>query len=144
MPGREASATSVSVEEMAGTNARGRRGRRGSDGVDSHIGRRLRDRRRTLGLSQAQLAGRMGFTPPQINRYEHGTTRLSASGLWRAAEALDVPPSYFFDGLGERPEGGEVDEALDAQTVKLTRYLRVLAPAVRDKLIAFIASLARG
>ena len=119
--------------------------------VDSHIGRRLRDRRRTLGLSQAQLAARMGFTPPQINRYEHGTTRLSASGVWRAAEALDVPPSYFYDGLGARPEnggaGGEETaeiEALEALAVKLTRYLRVLAPAVRDKLIAFIASLARG
>ena len=133
---------------MAGTKERGRRGRRGSDMVDGHIGRRLRDRRRTLGLSQAQLAARMGFTPPQINRYEHGTTRLSASGLWRAAEALDVPPSYFFDGLGARTEaegaeGGDV-AALDALAVKLTRYLRVLAPAVRDKLVAFIASLARG
>jgi transcriptional regulator with XRE-family HTH domain len=127
---------------MAGTNG-GRRGRRGSDGVDGHIGRRLRDRRRALGLSQAQLATRMGFTPPQINRYEHGTTRLSASGLWRAAEALDVPPSYFFDGLGERKAGADV-EAVDALALKLTRYLRDLSPPVRDKLISFIASLARG
>ena len=62
--------------------------------VDTHIGRRLRDRRRTLGLSQAQLATRMGFTPPQINRYEHGTTRLtvvrggSTVGLTGAAGSL--------------------------------------------------------
>jgi transcriptional regulator with XRE-family HTH domain len=127
---------------MAVTKTPGRRGRRGSDLVDEHLGRRLRDRRRTLGLSQAQLAGRMGFTPPQINRYEHGTTRLSASGLWRAAEALEVPPSYFFDGLGEHADGGEV-EALDALALKVARYLRTLPPAVRDKLIGFIASLAR-
>jgi transcriptional regulator with XRE-family HTH domain len=125
---------------MAVTKARGRRGRRGSDMVDGHIGRRLRDRRRTLGLSQAQLAERMGFTPPQINRYEHGTTRLSASGLWRAAEALEVPPSYFFDGLGAGPDGAEV-EALDAFALKVARYLRTLSPTVRDKLISFIASL---
>src|SRR4051812_35879747 len=133
---------------MDGTNAQGRRGRRGSDTVDGHIGRRLRDRRRTLGLSQAQLAARMGFTPPQINRYEHGTTRLSASGLWCAAEALEVPPSYFFDGLSEPLEGtraGTEDvEALDALALKVARYLRTLSPGVRDKLIAFIASLARG
>jgi transcriptional regulator with XRE-family HTH domain len=127
---------------MAASTGRGRRGRRGSDNVDNHIGRRLRDRRRTLGLSQAQLAARMGFTPPQINRYEHGTTRLSAAGLWRAAEVLDVPPSYFFDGLGERADDQEV-EALDALAVKITRYLRILTPDVRDKLIGFIASLAR-
>ena len=68
---------------MSVAKARHRRGRRGSDGVDAHIGRRLRERRRVLGLSQAELATRLGFTPPQINRYEHGTTRLSAAGLWR-------------------------------------------------------------
>src|SRR5258707_14821192 len=121
---------------MAGTNARGRQGRRGSDMVDNHIGRRLRHRRRTLGLSQAQLATRMGFTPPQINRYEHGTTRLSASGLWRAAEALEVPPSYFFDGLGARTEkgtgeGGEVDDALDVLKDYLSRLCRYHAPTSR-------------
>lgn len=127
---------------MAVTKARGRRGRRGSDMVDGHIGRRLRDRRRTLGLSQAQLAARMGFTPPQINRYEHGTTRLSASGLWRASEALEVPPSYFYDGLGARIDGQEV-EALDALALTVARHLRTLPPMVRDKLIGFIASLTR-
>lgn len=112
--------------------------------VDGHIGRRLRDRRRTLGLSQAQLAARMGFTPPQINRYEHGTTRLSASGLWRAAEALEVPPGYFFDGLdGPLADAGAV-EALDALALKVARHLRALPPSVRDKLVGFIASLARG
>lgn len=127
---------------MAVTKAQGRRGRRGSDMVDGHIGRRLRDRRRTLGLSQAQLAARMGFTPPQINRYEHGTTRLSASGLWRASEALEVPPSYFYDGLGAQVDGHEV-EALDSLALTVARHLRTLPPLIRDKLIGFIASLAR-
>src|SRR5262245_11916084 len=114
---------------MAVTKSRSRRGRRGSDMVDEHIGRRLRDRRRTLGLSQAQLAARMGFTPPQINRYEHGTTRLSASGLWRAAEALEVPPSYFFDGLGARADG-EAVEALDTLALTVARHLRALPETV--------------
>jgi transcriptional regulator with XRE-family HTH domain len=119
-----------------------RRGRRGSDIVDGHIGRRLRERRRALGLSQAELAARMGFTPPQINRYEHGTTRLSASGLWRAAAALEVAPSYFFDGLGERGKTTDTLE-LEATALQIARLLRRIAPRVRDRLLGFITSLAR-
>jgi len=127
---------------MAGTKVRGRRGRRGSDLVDDHLGARLRERRLALGLSQAQLAARMGFTPPQINRYEHGTTRLSAAGLWRAAQALEVTPGYFFEGLGERRRSPETLE-LEAAGLQVARYLRRLAPEVRDRLIGFIASLTR-
>jgi transcriptional regulator with XRE-family HTH domain len=102
----------------------------------------LRERRRALGLSQAELAARMGFTPPQINRYEHGTTRLSASGLWRAAAALDVAPSYFFDGLGERGKTTDTLE-LEATALQVARLLRRIAPRVRDRLFDFITSLAR-
>ncbi len=128
---------------MAGAKGRVRRGRRGSDAVDDHVGRRLRERRRALGLSQAELATRLGFTPAQINRYEHGTTRLSAAGLWHAARALDVPPGYFFDGLdGERVRPPEERE-LEARALQLARYLRRLDPAIQDKLLGFIASLGR-
>ena len=127
---------------MAGAKVRGRRGRRGSEAVDDHVGQRLRDRRRSLGLSQAQLAARLGFTPAQINRYEHGTTRLSAAGLWHAAEALDVPPGYFFEGLGGQPTRPP-DHDLEARALQLARYLRRLDPAIQEKLVGFIASLIR-
>ncbi len=128
---------------MAVTRSRGRRGRRGSDAVDGHIGQRLRERRRALGLSQAELAARLGFTAPQINRYEHGTTRLSAAGLWRAAQVLGVLPGYFFDGLGEGGRPAATAE-LEAMALKVARDLDRLSPPVRDKLLIFIASLARG
>jgi transcriptional regulator with XRE-family HTH domain len=94
-------------------------------------------------LSQAELAVRMGFTPPQINRYEHGTTRLSAAGLWRAAQALEVAPSYFFDGLGERGKTADTLE-LEATALQLGRLLRPLGPELRKRLLGFIASLSRG
>lgn len=96
-----------------------------------------------MGLSQAQLAARLGFTPAQINRYEHGTTRLSAVGLWRAAQVLGVAPGYFFEGLGERSAPND-DPALEVLALQLARHLRHLSPAVQDKLLAFIASLTRG
>jgi len=127
---------------MSGASTRARRGRRDNDGIDSHIGRRLRARRRALGLSQAQLAAQLEFTAAQVNRYEHGKTRLSAAGLWRAAETLRVAPSYFFDGL-DGPDGPTPDLEIEARALLLARHLRQLPQGVQDKLIDFVASLTR-
>jgi transcriptional regulator with XRE-family HTH domain len=127
---------------MPEASKRGRRGRRDNDGIDAHIGRRLRERRRALGLSQAQLAALLDFTAAQVNRYEHGKTRLSAAGLWRAAEVLGVAPGYFFDGL-DAPGGPAPDPEIEARAFLLARHLRGLPPGVQDKLIDFISSLTR-
>ncbi len=129
---------------MAGTRVRRRRRRQDSDSdaVNDHVGRRLRDRRRALGLSQAELAQRLGFTPAQINRYEHGTTRLSAAGLWRAARNLGVAPGFFYEGL-DTPMPPAQDPEVEAQALRIARLLQPLNPTIQDKLVAFIASLTR-
>ena len=114
-----------------------KRGRHDNDEIDAHIGRRLRERRQALGLSQAQLAARLEFTAAQINRYEHGTTRLSAAGLWRAATILGVAPGYFFDGLDEHGSPAP-DLEIEARAFQLARHLQQLP------LMGFIASLTRG
>ena len=67
--------------------------------VDVHIGQRLRMRRKLAGLSQEQLAERLGVTFQQVQKYEKGTNRISASRLFGAARLLSVPVSYFFEGL---------------------------------------------
>ena len=67
--------------------------------VDVHIGQRLRLRRKLAGLSQEQLAERLGVTFQQVQKYEKGTNRISASRLFGAARLLSVPVSYFFEGL---------------------------------------------
>jgi transcriptional regulator with XRE-family HTH domain len=69
------------------------------DDVDFHIGKRVRRRRRLLGLTQQQLALACGVRFQQIQKYECGANRVSAGRIWRLAQALDVPVSYFFDGL---------------------------------------------
>jgi transcriptional regulator with XRE-family HTH domain len=69
------------------------------DEIDVHLGRRLRRRRRLLGLTQQQLAGSCGVRFQQIQKYECGANRISASRLWQLSEALQVPVGYFFDGL---------------------------------------------
>src|SRR5579872_808266 len=85
--------------------------------IDLHLGKRLRRRRRLLGLTQQQLASVVGVRFQQIQKYECGANRISAARLWRIAAALEVPVGYFYDGLadaGRREpandagEGGEV------------------------------------
>lgn len=69
--------------------------------VDSHVGERVRLRRTLMGLSQEKLAERLGLTFQQVQKYERGANRISASKLWRLSEVLEVPVSFFFDGLRE-------------------------------------------
>ena len=70
-----------------------------NDEIDVHLGRRLRRRRRLLGLTQQQLAGACGVRFQQIQKYECAANRLSAARLWELAIALGVQPNYFFDGM---------------------------------------------
>lgn len=67
--------------------------------VDLHVGRRIRDRRVIIGLSQEKLARAIGVTFQQVQKYERGVNRLGASRLFETATALGVPISYFFEGL---------------------------------------------
>ena len=75
-----------------------------SDAVDLMVGRRLRARRRLLGLSQAQLGEACGVTFQQVHKYEAALNRLSVVMLWKLAQALDVEIGYFFTGLSEDEE----------------------------------------
>ena len=81
--------------------------------IDLHLGRRLRRRRRLLGLTQQQLADQVGDRFQQVQKYECGANRISAARLWELAEALSTPVSYFYDGLGETAERPAVATSLD-------------------------------
>ena len=70
--------------------------------VDVHVGKRVRHRRWLVGMTQQQLAEKVGIKFQQIQKYETGMNRVSASRLWDIAETLDVPVSYFFDGLDHK------------------------------------------
>lgn len=69
--------------------------------VDVHVGKRVRHRRWLIGMTQQQLAEQVGIKFQQIQKYETGANRVSASRLWDIAEALDVPVAFFFEGLDE-------------------------------------------
>ncbi|MBV9509522.1 MAG: helix-turn-helix transcriptional regulator [Caulobacteraceae bacterium] len=117
--------------------------------IDLHLGKRLRRRRRLLGLTQQQLADAVGVRFQQIQKYECGANRISAARLWRLSEALEVPVGYFYDGLaavseardtlGERAEGGEV--LARKETMDLIRAYYQLGERPRRRLLDLAKSL---
>jgi transcriptional regulator with XRE-family HTH domain len=69
--------------------------------VDQHVGMRVRVRRRALGISQEKLSEALNLTFQQVQKYERGANRISASKLYDIARALHAPISYFFEGLAD-------------------------------------------
>jgi transcriptional regulator with XRE-family HTH domain len=67
--------------------------------TDAHVGKRVRMRRMMLDLSQTDLADGLGVTFQQVQKYEKGTNRISASRLQRISQILQVPVEFFFEGL---------------------------------------------
>jgi len=81
--------------------------------VDLHVGTRVRLRRQVLKMSQEKLGDQLGVTFQQVQKYERGANRVGASRLWRMSQVLEVPVSFFYDGLGDdmlATEFGEGDQ----------------------------------
>jgi transcriptional regulator with XRE-family HTH domain len=72
-----------------------------SAAIDDHVGRRIRERRVMLGLTQQQLAEMIGVTYQQAHKYERGINRVSAGRLFEVAHALSAPITYFYEGIEE-------------------------------------------
>ena len=98
---------SRSAQEEGG--ARYGRGTGVPDPVDVHVGGRVRTRRLLIGMNQETLAKALGLTFQQVQKYEGGATRVSASRLSQIAEILGVPIAYFFSDL-DLPGGAGVRE----------------------------------
>lgn len=67
--------------------------------IDGFIGKKLKNRRLMLNLSQESLADKVGLTFQQIQKYEQGKNRISASRMYQFMKILNVEPNYFFDGI---------------------------------------------
>jgi transcriptional regulator with XRE-family HTH domain len=120
-----------------------------SDDIDIHLGKRLRRRRRLLGMTQQQLAGACGVRFQQIQKYECGANRISAARLWKLSEALEVPVAYFYDGLEgthpsqTAPHNAEAanDEHASKETLDLIRAYYQLGERPRRRLLDLAKSL---
>jgi transcriptional regulator with XRE-family HTH domain len=108
--------------------------------VDAHVGQRIRQRRWMSGMTQQQLAEKVGIKFQQIQKYETGMNRVSASRLFDVALALDVPVSFFFEGLdgaatAERPAVEPVGDLLsDKEALDLVRSYYAIPEAQRRRL----------
>ncbi len=121
--------------------------------VDSHVGSRLRLRRTLLGMSQEKLGHALGLTFQQVQKYERGANRISASKLHDVSKILDVPISFFFENMpsGVRPISGlseaaaepfEADQLQRRETIDLVRaYYRITDPQVRRRTLDLIKAL---
>lgn len=117
--------------------------------IDIHLGKRLRRRRRLLGLTQQQLAGACGVRFQQIQKYECGANRISAARLWQLSEALQVPVAYFYDGLSEQERSAaeatsteDTGEVLSRkETLDLVRAYYQLDERPRRRLLDLAKSL---
>lgn len=98
--------------------------------VDRHVGRRMREKRTSLGYNQRDLGRGLGLTFQQIQKYESGANRISASKLWDAARFFGVDIRYFFEGLAN--EGGTEPTA--------SRFGKPPSPSSRSREIILLAS----
>lgn len=107
--------------------------------IDVHVGKRVRHRRWMVGMTQQQLGDIVGIKFQQIQKYETGMNRISASRLWDIAQALDVPISFFFEGADPTPNEAEApaergDLLADKEALELVRSYYAIPEAQRRRL----------
>nr|WP_299843087.1 helix-turn-helix transcriptional regulator [uncultured Roseovarius sp.] len=114
------------------------------NGIDSAVGQRIRQRRKLLGLSQTELAVRVGVKFQQVQKYETGVNRVAASRLWKIAETLRVPITYFFEDLevpGFADKAGESNDPSLPETSEMIKIFNRLPPAQKLAMSSFLQSL---
>lgn len=131
-------------------STRGRMPNGEANPIDVHVGNRIRLRRKVLGMSQEQLAEKLGLTFQQVQKYERGMNRVGASRLWDLSVVLDAPIIFFFHGLtkeqlenspaainGKKVENVEAnyDPMYDDEIVQLmTAFRKIKNPALKESL----------
>ncbi len=118
-------------------------GKRASD-VDHHVGRRIRQRRNALGMSQAKLGKALAISFQQVQKYETGIDRVAAGRLWVIAAALDVEVAYFFAGSPAEPESTAAPAGAPQQRAALVRdFPRISSSGTRSAILRLVREAAR-
>lgn len=123
-----------------------------ANAIDLHVGKRLRRRRRLLGLSQQKFAESIGIRFQQIQKYECGANRVVASRLYELAVALNVPVNYFFEGIATVAQSTTTSPANDRdliaadvlsqkETLELVRAYHKLGERPRRRLLDLAKAL---
>jgi transcriptional regulator with XRE-family HTH domain len=125
--------------------------------IDRHVGARVRMRRMLVGMSQEKLGEALGLTFQQVQKYEKGTNRISASRLQQISDTLTIPLSFLFEGApvsdgavnGGFAEGAgdgyASDFVMTAEGLSLNRaFARIADPKVRKKIVDLVTALSEG
>jgi transcriptional regulator with XRE-family HTH domain len=123
--------------------------------IDKHVGSRMRMRRMMLAMSQEKLADRLGLTFQQVQKYEKGTNRISASRLQQSADFLRVPVAFFFEDApnvpgaalqvtGNAPSPAYVTEFLaTSDGIRLTKaFMRIENAGLRRRIVGLVQEIA--
>jgi transcriptional regulator with XRE-family HTH domain len=123
--------------------------RRDPNYIDVHVGSRIRMRRQLISMSQEKLGELLGITFQQVQKYEKGSNRISASRLFYAAKILGVPVQAFFEDLPGTESGTGFSESneessvmssmMNAEGIKLAKAFRDADNSTKRKLIATLA-----
>jgi transcriptional regulator with XRE-family HTH domain len=118
--------------------------------VDVHVGKRIRTRRLLLGMNQETLANALGLTFQQVQKYEFGRNRVSASRLSEIAKVLRVPIAYLFDDMqsGDAPQSTEDrrrrEHMEETETIELVRlYYAIPDTKVREQFLEMVKAVAK-
>ena len=157
---KQVSSETVAMDDKDDKSDKDDKGPRRPNPVDGHVGARVRLRRMLMGISQEKLGEQLGLTFQQVQKYEKGVNRISASRLFDLAQVLNVPVQFFFDEIGaaghgvsptdanagfaERPADGYVVEFLNSREgLELNKaFVRITDPAHRRAVLELVRSLA--
>ena len=121
--------------------------REGPDPIDVHVGERIRLRRILLGVSQVELSKSLGLSFQQVQKYERGANRVSASALYRLSNALDVPVGFFFndlpDVLAPIPPATQEMILVGRESLEFLQRYRSLPENLRVRIRNLVRSLVR-
>ena len=110
--------------------------------VDIHVGARVRQRRVLLGMNQTKLGDALGMSFQQVQKYENGKNRISASKLFKLSQVFDVSIEYFFD---EMPPVVVASTMMTRETLKLVRaYYEIEDAKIRKRVYELTKTLAAG
>src|SRR6516162_6256287 len=122
--------------------------------TDQHVGARVRMRRKMVAMSQEKLGAALGLTFQQVQKYEKGATRISASRLQQMSDILQVPVEFFFEGSpnASAPHGSNKSELWMAQIddfvsdpdgLRLIRaFMRIDNVALRRRIVVLMQEIA--
>lgn len=122
-----------------------------ADAVDKHVGNRVRMRRLMLHVTQQQLGKALGITFQQVQKYEKGTNRISASRLQQMSDVLKVPVPFFFEGAPDSGTKGspEIPEDITrflatTDGVALARaFAQIKKPKLRHSIVNMVIDIAK-